>query len=81
MSIETKITNEGKWEIYDGYKLLVEPSEEWIQSRQSNGHTTPEPTTEEILWQTITDLQLDLIATNQALTDAQLEIELLKGGV
>ena len=40
-----------------------------------------ESTTEEILWQTITDLQLDLIATNQALTDAQLEIELLKGGV
>jgi hypothetical protein len=41
----------------------------------------PQPSTQqEILWQTITDLQLDLIATNQALTDAQLEIELLKGG-
>lgn len=36
---------------------------------------------EEILWQTITDLQLELLMTNQALTDAQLEIEMLKGGV
>lgn len=43
--------------------------------------STPQPPTEnEILWQTITDLQLDLISTNQALTDAQLEIEMLKGG-
>jgi len=41
----------------------------------------PRITETEILWQTITDLQLDLIVTNQFLTDAQIEIESLKGGI
>lgn len=40
----------------------------------------PEPTEDEVLWQTITDLQLDLMLTNQDLTNAQIEIETLKGG-
>jgi len=35
----------------------------------------------EVLWQTVTDLQLEIILTNQSLTEAQLEIELLKGGI
>jgi hypothetical protein len=48
MSIETKITNEGKWEIYDDYNLLVEPSDEWLRARQSNSFITPEPTLAEI---------------------------------
>lgn len=35
---------------------------------------------EKMLWQIITDLQLDSTITNQVLTETQLEIEALKGG-
>lgn len=34
----------------------------------------------EIFWKTITQLELDLITSNQQFTDAELQIEILKSG-
>lgn len=62
------------WRYVDGEIVYIESI--------SEPEPIPQPPTEqEILWQTITDLQIDLMATNQSLTDAQLEIEILKGGI
>ena len=60
-------------------EITKEEYEDFISIPQSIVKTEEEIENEQ-LWQTVTQLELDAMLTNQQLTDAELEIELLKMG-
>ncbi len=66
---------------YPYYDLVIENNKVIDITLLEKPEVPYEPTENEVLWQTITQLEVDLMLTNQELTDAEIQIEALEEGV